>query len=155
MKNAAVQIAELIAPTVEALGLILWGIELQQQGKYSLLRVYIEHEEGIGIEDCEKVSRQVSALLDVEDLITGEYTLEVSSPGMDRPLFTAEQFALYVGEKVNVRLRSALQGRRRFKGVIKKVVDDRIGLAIDAIDADDGELIEITLADIDKANIDF
>ena len=74
---------------------------------------------------------------------------------MDRPLFTAEQFALYVGEKVNVRLRSALQGRRRFKGVIKKVVDDRIGLAIDAIDADDGELIEITLADIDKANIDF
>ena len=75
MKNAAVQIAELIAPTVEALGLILWGIELQQQGKYSLLRVYIEHEEGIGIEDCEKVSRQVSALLDVEDPITGEYTL--------------------------------------------------------------------------------
>jgi ribosome maturation factor RimP len=63
---------------------------------------------------------------------------------------------LYVGEKVNVRLRSALQGRRRFKGVIKKVVDDRIGLAIDAdADADDGELIEITLADIDKANIDF
>ena len=117
--------------------------------------MYIEHEEGIGIEDCEKVSRQVSALLDVEDPITGEYTLEVSSPGMDRPLFTAEQFALYVGEKVNVRLRSALQGRRRFKGVIKKVVDDRIGLAIDAIDADDGELIEITLADIDKANIDF
>ena len=157
MKNAAVQIAELIAPTVEALGLILWGIELQQQGKYSLLRVYIEHEEGIGIEDCEKVSRQVSALLDVDVPITGEYTLEVSSPGMDRPLFTAEQFALYVGEKVNVRLRSALQGRRRFKGVIKKVVDDRIGLAIDAIDADadDGELIEITLADIDKANIDF
>ena len=76
---------------------------------------------------------------------------------MDRPLFTAEQFALYVGEKVDVRLRTALQGRRRFKGVIKKVVDDRIGLAIDAIDADadDGELIEITLADIDKANIDF
>ena len=75
MKNAAVQIAELIAPTVEALGLVLWGIELQQQGKYSLLRVYSEHEEGIGIEDCEKVSRQVSALLDVEDPITGEYTL--------------------------------------------------------------------------------
>jgi ribosome maturation factor RimP len=67
VKNAAAQIAELIAPTVEALGLILWGIELQQQGKYSLLRVYIEHEEGVGIEDCERVSRQVSALLDVED----------------------------------------------------------------------------------------
>ena len=152
MKNAAEQIAELVAPTIEALGLELWGIELQQQGKYSLLRIYIENEEGVGIEDCERVSRQVSALLDVEDPISSEYTLEVSSPGMDRPLFTAAQFALYEGEKVNVRLRTALQGRRKFKGVIKSVVDDRIGLAIDA---EEGELIEITLADIDKANIDF
>ena len=152
VKNAAEQIAELIAPTVEALGLELWGIELQQQGKYSLLRVYIENEEGVSIEDCERVSRQVSAVLDVEDPISGEYTLEVSSPGMDRPLFTAAQFGLYVGEKVNVRLRSALQGRRKFKGVIKNVVDDRIGLAIES---EDGEEIEISFANIDKANIDF
>ncbi|MDF1765622.1 MAG: ribosome maturation factor RimP [Gammaproteobacteria bacterium] len=153
MKNAAEQIAELIAPTVEALRLELWGIELQQQGKYSLLRIYIENrEDGVSIEDCEKVSRQVSALLDVEDPISGEYTLEVSSPGMDRPLFTAEQFSLYIGETVSVRLRTALQGRRKFKGVIKSVVDTTIGLAVDT---EDGELVELAMQNIDKANIEF
>ena len=152
MKNAAEQIAELIAPTVQALELELWGIELQQQGKYSLLRVYIENEGGVSIEDCERVSRQVSAVMDVEDPISGEYTLEVSSPGMDRPLFTAAQFALYVGDAVNVRLRSALQGRRKFKGFIKGVTDDKISLAVDS---EEGEIIEISMADVDKANIDF
>ena len=150
MKNAAEQIAELIAPTVEALGLELWGIELQQQGKYSLLRVYIENREnGVSIEDCEKVSRQVSALLDVEDPISGEYTLEVSSPGMDRPLFTAEQFGLYVGETVNIRLRTAMQGRRKFKGVIERVNEGVVDLLVD------GESVAIQLTDIDKANIDY
>ena len=149
MKNAAEQIAELIAPTVEALGLELWGIELQQQGKYSLLRIYIENrEDGVGIEDCEKVSRQVSALLDVEDPISGEYTLEVSSPGMDRPLFTAEQFGLYVGETVNIRLRTAMQGRRKFKGVIERVNEGVVDLLVD------GESVAIQLTDLDKANID-
>ncbi len=150
MKNAAEQIAELIAPTVEALGLELWGIELQQQGKYSLLRVYIENREnGVSIEDCEKVSRQVSALLDVEDPISGEYTLEVSSPGMDRPLFTAEQFGLYVGETVNIRLRTAMQGRRKFKGVIERVNEGVVDLLVD------GESVAIQLTDLDKANIDY
>jgi ribosome maturation factor RimP len=150
VKNAAEQIAELIAPTVEALGLELWGIELQQQGKYSLLRIYIENrEDGVGIEDCEKVSRQVSALLDVEDPISGEYTLEVSSPGMDRPLFTAEQFGLYVGETVNIRLRTAMQGRRKFKGVIERVNEGVVDLLVD------GESVAIQLTDIDKANIDY
>lgn len=150
MKNAAEQIAELIAPTVEALGLELWGIELQQQGKYSLLRVYIENREnGVSIEDCEKVSRQVSALLDVEDPISGEYTLEVSSPGMDRPLFTAEQFGLYVGEAVNIRLRTAMQGRRKFKGVIERVNEGVVDLLVD------GESVAIQLTDLDKANIDY
>ena len=150
MKNAAEQIAELIAPTVEALGLELWGIELQQQGKYSLLRIYIENrEDGVSIEDCEKVSRQVSALLDVEDPISGEYTLEVSSPGMDRPLFTAEQFGLYVGETVNIRLRTAMQGRRKFKGVIERVNGGVVDLLVD------GESVAIQLTDLDKANIDY
>ena len=150
MKNAAEQIAELIAPTVEALGLELWGIELQQQGKYSLLRIYIENrEDGVGIEDCEKVSRQVSALRDVEDPISGEYTLEVSSPGMDRPLFTAEQFGLYVGETVNIRLRTAMQGRRKFKGVIERVNEGVVDLLVD------GESVAIQLTDLDKANIDY
>jgi len=103
----------------------------------------------VGIEDCEKVSRQVSALLDVEDPISGEYTLEVSSPGIDRPLFTAEQFGLYVGETVNIRLRTAMQGRRKFKGVIERVNEGVVDLLVD------GESVAIQLTDLDKANIDY
>ena len=121
MNSSEVLITELIGTTVQALGLELWGVELLQQGRYSLLRVYIEREEGVTIEDCEKVSRQVSALLDVEDPIAGEYTLEVSSPGVDRPLYRVEQYAKYVGSELNLKLRRAVSGRRKFKGHIIKV----------------------------------
>ena len=92
VNSSVTLVTELIDTTIQVLGLDLWGVELLQQGKYSLLRIYIEREEGVTIEDCEKVSRQVSALLDVEDPIAGEYTLEVSSPGMDRPLFSIEHY---------------------------------------------------------------
>ena len=81
----------LLQPVVEALGCELWGIELQSGGKRKLLRLYIDREEGIGVEDCERVSRQSSSVLDVEDAISGEYVLEVSSPGMDRPLYELGQ----------------------------------------------------------------
>ena len=133
MNSSEVLITELIGTTVQALGLELWGVELLQQGRYSLLRVYIEREEGVTIEDCEKVSRQVSALLDVEDPIAGEYTLEVSSPGVDRPLFSVEQYAKYVGSEVNLKLRRAVDGRRKFKGQIIKVSGDIVGLLVEGL----------------------
>lgn len=140
---------ELIEPTVTALGLELWGIEHLQQGKYSLLRIYIEREAGVAIEDCEQVSKQVSALLDVEDPIAGEYTLEVSSPGLERPLFSARQFSQYIGSEVKLRLHSPVQGRRKFKGKIVVVEGDSIRLQADGVDYD------LSFSDVDKANIVF
>ena len=147
MTSSEVLITELIGTTVQALGLELWGVELLQQGRYSLLRVYIEREEGVTIEDCEKVSRQVSALLDVEDPIAGEYTLEVSSPGVDRPLFSIEQYAQYVGSEVNLKLRRAVDGRRKFKGQIIKVSGDIVGLLVEGTEYD------LEYSDIEKASI--
>ena len=149
MNSSEVLITELIGTTVQALGLELWGVELLQQGRYSLLRVYIEREEGVTIEDCEKVSRQVSALLDVEDPIAGEYTLEVSSPGVDRPLFSVEQYAKYVGSEVNLKLRRAVDGRRKFKGQIIKISGDIVGLLVD------GSEYGLEFSDIEKASIVF
>ncbi|MBU2097362.1 MAG: ribosome maturation factor RimP [Gammaproteobacteria bacterium] len=140
-------IADLLRPAVEALGLQLWGIEHLVRGHSSLLRIYIDSPEGITIEDCEKVSRQVSGILDVEDPLPGEYTLEVSSPGFDRPLFVFEQFSGFIGEVVNLRLRTPIEGRRKFKGVLEKAENDIITMTVD------GTLHEIPWQQVDKANI--
>ena len=149
MNSSVTLITELIDTTIQALGLDLWGVELLQQGKYSLLRIYIEREEGVMIEDCEKVSRQVSALMDVEDPIAGEYTLEVSSPGLDRPLFRIEHYSQYVGSEVDLKLRRPLDGRRKFKGQITKVSGDIVGLLVE------GSEYNLEFSDIEKASIVF
>lgn len=150
MSTSVTLITELIRPTIEALGLELWGVEHLIQGKYSVLRVYIDKsDDGVTIDDCEKVSRQVSGIFDVEDPIPGEYTLEVSSPGMERPLFTIEQFVSYVGSEVAVRLRSPLAGRRKFKGAIARVDADSVTLLVD------GQEYTLPALSIDKANLIF
>jgi ribosome maturation factor RimP len=138
---------DLIAPIVTSLGCELWGLEYLTQGRYTTLRIFIDGPEGVSLENCEQVSRQVSAVMDVEDPIDGEYTLEVSSPGMDRMLFTAAHYARYVGETVNLRLRIARDGRRRFKGTIVKVENDDVLVAVD-----DKEYL-LPVDSIDKANI--
>lgn len=149
VKSSVALVTELVDATIQALGLELWGVELLQQGRYSLLRIYIEREEGVTIEDCEKVSRQVSALLDVEDPIAGEYTLEVSSPGVDRPLFTLQQYEQYVGSEVNLKMRRPLDGRRKFKGKILKVSENTIGLLVEDTEHD------LEFSEIEKASIVF
>ena len=111
-------IRAMLEPTVDSLGFELWGLELLPQGRRSLLRLYIESERGVDVEDCAEVSRHVSAVLDVEDPIRGEYTLEVSSPGADRRLFKAEHYLAYTGEWVEVRLRLPIEGRRKFQGTL-------------------------------------
>jgi ribosome maturation factor RimP len=121
----------MLQPTVEALGYELWGLEHLVQGRHSVLRVFIDSPAGISVDDCAAVSEQVSGVLDVEDPITGEYTLEVSSPGMDRQLFRLEQYAGYIGEIVEVRLRSAFEGRRKFKGVLKGIEGEDVVIQVD------------------------
>jgi len=141
------QLQALLAPVVEALGYECWGLEFISQGRHSLLRVYIDRQEGILIDDCEIVSRQVSGILDVEDPISGEYTLEVSSPGMDRPLFTLDQFARYVGEQVKIKLRTPFERRRNFQGILRGVEEQDVVVLVD-----DHEYL-LPVDSIDKANI--
>jgi ribosome maturation factor RimP len=117
-------------------------------GKRKLLRIYIDREQtGVDIDDCEKVSRQASAILDVEDLIRGEYVLEVSSPGMDRPLYELYQYASYLGEQISLRLRFPYEGRRNYKGLLKAVEGDEIVLV-----ATDNEFL-FPVEGIERANL--
>jgi ribosome maturation factor RimP len=120
------QVRQMLEPTVAAMGFKLWGVEYLSQGRHSLLRVYIDAEEGVTVDDCVAVSEQVSSVLDVEEPITGEYTLEVSSPGLDRLLFRLDQYPAYVGESVEVRLRTPFEGRRRFRGILKGVEGEEV-----------------------------
>ncbi|MCP1651961.1 ribosome maturation factor RimP [Pseudomonas sp. GD04087] len=147
MSSKLEQLQALLAPVVEALGYECWGLEFISQGRHSLLRVYIDRPEGILVDDCEIVSRQISGILDVEDPISGEYTLEVSSPGMDRPLFTLEQFALYVGEQVKIKLRTPFERRRNFQGILRGVEEQDVVVLVD-----DHEYL-LPVDSIDKANI--
>jgi ribosome maturation factor RimP len=126
------ELEQLLLPTIQRAGFELWGLEYAPQAGTSMLRIYLEHaERAVTIDDCESISREISALMDVEDPIAGEYQLEVSSPGVDRPLFSAAQFARYIGEEVKLETLLPVEGRRRFKGTIAEVVDTRITLKMD------------------------
>jgi len=117
----------LLAPLIRDLGLELVGIEFVPGRGGSLLRVYVDApERPVTLDDCERASREISALLDVNDPVAGRYTLEVSSPGLDRPLFTPEQFARFVGEAVKINVNLPIDGRRRFHGTISTIEGDRI-----------------------------
>ncbi|WP_226595857.1 ribosome maturation factor RimP [Marinobacter nauticus] len=142
------QLEDILRPVVEGLGYEFWGIEFRSHGHHSKLRVFIDDaENGIAIDDCEKVSRQVSGVMDVEDPIQTEYTLEVSSPGMDRPLFRLEQYEAFIGHKVQIKLRIAFEGRRKFLGLIKGVEGDDVVVVVD-----DHEYL-LPFDSIEKANI--
>ncbi|MCW4153585.1 ribosome maturation factor RimP [Halomonas sp. 18H] len=137
----------LIEPVVTSMGFELWGIDYLSQGKHSRLVVYIDHANGVGVDDCADISRQVSAVLDVEDPIAGEYRLEVSSPGMDRPLFSLEQFERYAGHSVALKLRTPFDGRRKFQGLLAGVEGDEVLLQLD------GEEYCFPIEGIDQARI--
>jgi ribosome maturation factor RimP len=126
------QLNEMLEPAIVALGYQLWGTEFRASRGRSLLRIYIDSPNGITVDDCAAVSHQVSGILDVEDPIAGEYVLEVSSPGMDRPLFTLSQYLQYIGWIVDVRLRYPFEGRKRFKGILSGVEDQDVVVVVDA-----------------------
>ncbi len=130
--DKAQDIARLVESTIAALGLELWGVEYAPRANNSLVRLYIDHtDREITVEDCEAVSREVSALFDVEDPINGHYTLEVSSPGLDRPFFKAAQLPDFAGESLEVSLHAPVNGRRRIQGRLEAVEGERITLAAD------------------------
>lgn len=153
MTDKAEDIARLLAPTVTSLGLELLGIEYLPAPGGALVRLYIDVPQSesdtrsVGIEDCESVSREVSAQLDVEDPITGNYTLEVSSPGIDRPLFGAAQFARFIGESAKVTLQLPQEGRRRLQGTILRVEGETIVFGLDNAE------FAVDVANIDKARL--
>ncbi len=138
----------LIKPIVEGLGFDLWGLEFKPAaGSGSVLRVFIDKEDGIAIEDCEAVSRQLSRVLDVEDPIIEEYILEVSSPGLNPTLFFITQYPDFCGEVLQVKTQMALEGQKNFKGELKKVNEDSIELE------DHDRIVRIYFDNIAKASV--
>ncbi len=142
------ELAALIQPAVAAAGVDFWGLEFLQTQRSSLLRIYIDHADGVTVEDCARVSHQVSGVLDVADPINGEYRLEVSSPGWDRPLFRAEQYPAYVGQKLKVKTLVPLQGRRQFTGVLESCTGGAITLKLS-----EDKIVTLDFAQIDKAQV--
>jgi len=128
MKQAPEHLVELIEPIVEGLGYECVGIEYNPHPKHGMLRIYIDSEEGILLDDCTKVSHQLSGMLDVEDPIQGEYQLEISSPGEDRPFFKLSQFERFVGSTVTVNLFKPIEKRRKITGLIQAVEGDDVML---------------------------
>ena len=168
LSNKSQALYDLIAPAVAACGVDLWGIEFLPQGKRSLLRIFIdkpndesaepvlneegevEQGRGIGVEDCVRVTQQVGAMLDVHDPISGEYALEVSSPGWDRPFFQLSQMSGYIGHQVALRLIAAVENRRKFQAKLLSVdlENEMIQVEVDA-----RHMLEIDSNNIDKANL--
>ncbi|MFC1775753.1 ribosome maturation factor RimP [Pseudomonadota bacterium] len=138
---------ELMQPLVEELGYEFVGLEYNSNPKHAVLRIYIDHERGIGIDDCEVVSRETAALLDVKDPIRSQYNLEVSSPGLDRPLFRSEHYREFIGFAVQINVFAPLDGRRKFSGPILNA--DEKSVTIDQ----DGSEVTLEIDNIVKARL--
>jgi ribosome maturation factor RimP len=141
------QLGELLGPVVAGLGYELWEIEYAPRAGGGLLRLYIDAAEGISLEDCERVSRAVSATLDETDPIPGHYTLEVSSPGLDRVLRTQAHFARFAGERVKLEMMRPVDGRKRFQGRLQAVGESEITLETD------GGAVSLPIDDIHRARL--
>lgn len=134
MQHSDERLNRLLRPAVEALGYELVGVEYRRGRKRAMLRVYIDKSEGITLDDCQRASHQVSGVLDVEDPIVEQYDLEVSSPGLDRPLFEPEHFERFAGHRVRVRMSPPVDGRRKFTGVLLGFEDGEVRVDEDGIE---------------------
>ena len=141
------KLLELLMPEIESLGYELVELDVPAPGGVGVLRIYIDRDEGIGLDDCERVSHRVSGVLDVEDPIPGQYVLEVSSPGLDRPLRIEEHFRRQVGRVVKIVLEPGRPGRRRYKGKIVAVDGGLLEIEVD------GEGVTLPLSDIESARL--
>ncbi len=147
MKDSESTLQDLLASVVETMGYEFVGCELHSQGRSSVLRVYIDKEAGVTIDDCTLVSRQVSAMLDVENPIQGKYMLELSSPGLNRPLFELAHYQKFIGSRIKVRLNVPIENRRNFEGVLQRVEGNDIILFVD-----EAEVI-LSFSNIEKAKL--
>ncbi len=147
MSQLEQKLTEMLTAPVAALGFEMVGIEFVRAGKHSTMRVYIDHPDGITVDHCAEVSHQVSAVLDVEDPINTEYNLEVSSPGMERPLFKLQHYIDSVGEVVTLRLKMPMGDRRNFKGKLLSEADGML-----TIEVDNQEFV-LAFANIEKGNV--
>ena len=137
----------MLRPAVEETGKELLGVEFISAGNHSVLRIFIDHENGIDVDDCAEVSHQVGAILDVEDPISSEYNLEVSSPGLDRPLFDKAHFTSIVSSITAAKISMPLNGRRKFKGKLVAIENDSLIVVVD------NEEYELVISNIDKAHL--
>jgi ribosome maturation factor RimP len=148
MKNEVQgKIHALVAPAVEAAGYELVEAQWKHEQSGWVVRLLIDRPGGVGHEDCERVSREISVLLDVHDVVPHAYHLEVSSPGLDRPLLTAAHFRKFLGQRAKVKLCEGIAGRRNFAGTIAKVEADIVVLDVD------GQEHALPLADLDRAQL--
>ena len=147
MKLDSDGLATLFTPIVEGLGFTLWGVEYRHSQHHALVKVFIDHEDGITVDNCSDVSHQISGILDVEDPINVAYTLEVSSPGVERPLMKKEHFVKYIGQEIKVRLSWAVNERKNFLGKLTQVENEDITVNVD------GELFELPLNAVKRANL--
>ncbi len=138
---------KVLEPAVERLGYELTDLEIKLEGRQSVIRLFIDKADGVGLEDCETVSRQISALLDVEDPVPGRYVLEVSSPGLDRKLTKVEHFQRFMGEDIRVKLRFPVEGRRNFHGALRAANEENIEVEVD------GESHRLSIATIEYARL--
>lgn len=148
MRQDPFNLRDLLGPAVAALGCELVGTEYRPNGAHSLLRVYIDKPDGVTMEDCTAVSHQVSGLLDVEDPVPGHYTLEVSSPGLDRPLFQAHDFERFAGQVVKLRTRFPVAGKRNFRGLLQGLQEQQV-----LIQEQDGKQVSLPLEQIEQARL--
>ena len=147
MRGGAASLRVLLEPAVAAMGFELVDTEFSGSGRQAVLRIYIDNPEGVTVDDCVQVSRQVSAILDVEDPIPGQYMLEVSSPGLDRPMVKREDFQRFAGEVVKIRMSVAVLGRRNFTGRLVGIESDTVILEMD------NESFDLPFGDIEKARL--
>lgn len=147
MSNVEMTLRDRLASLITAMGYEFVGCEIQRQGRSSVLRVYIDSENGITLDDCSKVSHQVSAMLDVEDPIQGNYNLEISSPGLDRPLFEIAQYRKFIGNRIKVRMHDPIYNQRNFVGVLQRVEETEIYLLVDT------EEVVLPFPSIEKAKV--
>jgi ribosome maturation factor RimP len=134
---------------ITSMGYELVGCEMQPQGRRFIFRIYIDAATGVGVDDCSKISHQVSAMLDVEDPFDSRYSLEISSPGIDRPLFKLDHYKKFIGNKIKLKLHVPIANQRNFKGVLKRVKDDNLDFIVEG----SNEEITVRFDMIEKANL--